>query len=360
MNTKSFFNFFVNTFLFGIILLCLVGISAYSVKAQPGGGNPSADIDQCRNGAPGDPDLPCNNANYVNGNLNPQNSSYYEGSSVPYRIKFNNLVVGTTYTITIDYGTTKNGKHAIDYLTSYDRTETQAMGNNPCDGIAGCSLTTTATYQVDTFPIPLDPQVAARGVTQIPGVFTLFGGDITAVSGYTIDGSYAADSDTEITITFIAGTTNPVLAFGAHIARLIDYPVEGSASLVSGSPYHVGIKDFSGGSGAQDRSLRVSQLAPTAATAMVSGRIRDVNGKSVSRVTITLTNLSNGEAFTTRTNLFGRYTFEDMPTGQNYLISASSKRHVFSLNEVVINLLEDLTDANFTAIPNGLMVSTKP
>ncbi len=93
-------------------------------------------------------------------------------------------------------------------------------------------------------------------------------------------------------------------------------------------------------------------LAPTATTAMVSGRIRDVNGKSVSRVTVTLTNLSNGEAFTTRTNLFGRYTFEDMPTGQNYMIRVSSKRHVFSLDEVVIYLLEDLTDANFTAMPN--------
>ncbi|MCA1626128.1 MAG: carboxypeptidase-like regulatory domain-containing protein [Acidobacteria bacterium] len=96
-------------------------------------------------------------------------------------------------------------------------------------------------------------------------------------------------------------------------------------------------------------------LAPTAATAMVSGRIRDVNGKSASRVTVTLTNLSTGESLTTRTNSLGRYTFEDVPTGGSYSIRVSSKRYTFSQNERVINLLEDLTDANFTADSSGMM-----
>ncbi|MFN2393165.1 MAG: carboxypeptidase-like regulatory domain-containing protein, partial [Pyrinomonadaceae bacterium] len=45
-----------------------------------------------------------------------------------------------------------------------------------------------------------------------------------------------------------------------------------------------------------------SSLNPTAATATISGRIRDVNGKSASRVIVTLTNLSTGESLTTRTN----------------------------------------------------------
>ena len=70
-----------------------------------------------------------------------------------------------------------------------------------------------------------------------------------------------------------------------------------------------------------------------AATAMVSGRIRDVNGKSASRVTVTLTNLLTGESLTTHTNSLGRYTFEDMPTGASYSLRVSSKRYVFSVNE---------------------------
>jgi hypothetical protein len=93
-----------------------------------------------------------------------------------------------------------------------------------------------------------------------------------------------------------------------------------------------------------------SPTGPTAATATVSGRIRDVNGKSASRVNVTLTNLSTGESLTTRTNSLGRYTFEDVPTGGSYSLKVSSKRYVFSVNERVINLLEDLTDANFTAM----------
>ena len=106
------------------------------------------------------------------------------------------------------------------------------------------------------------------------------------------------------------------------------------------------------GAAAAIGGLRICSI-PTAATAKVSGRIRDVNGKSASRVTVTLTNLSNGESFTTRTNFFGRYTFEDVPTGASYSLKVSSKRYVFSVNEMVINLLEDLTDANFTATSTG-------
>jgi hypothetical protein len=98
-----------------------------------------------------------------------------------------------------------------------------------------------------------------------------------------------------------------------------------------------------------------STLNPTAATATVSGRIRDVNGKAASRVVVTLTNLSTGETLTTRTNSLGRYTFEDVPTGGSYSLRVSSKRYTFSQNERVINLLEDLMDANFTATGTGLL-----
>ncbi len=91
----------------------------------------------------------------------------------------------------------------------------------------------------------------------------------------------------------------------------------------------------------------------TAATANVSGRIRDVNGKAASRVVVTLTNLSTGETLTTRTNSLGRYTFEDVPTGGSYSLKVSSKRYTFNQYERVINLLEDLMDANFTASGTG-------
>jgi len=268
MNSKTFFNFFVNTFLFSIVLLCLIGISSTDLKAQTG-------------------DL------------------------------------------------------TIKKITC--ASEANITDNNTCD-----KRLRDQQGKVFSFTV-----TAAAGSPLPPT------SQIDVVIGQSGDGS---EGDTT-TPGFAAGTftvcENFTLGFKA-----IPRPESGNGGSTGGGqtnpPGTNCIQVTTSGSGNAVLKFFNVPLAPTAATALVSGRIRDVNGKSVSRVTITLTNLSNGEAFTTRTNLFGRYTFEDMPTGQNYLISASSKRHVFSLNEVVINLLEDLTDANFTAIPNGLMVSTKP
>ena len=155
-----------------------------------------------------------------------------------------------------------NGKHALDYLTDYDRTET--IGNNPCSGVAGCTLASETT-----FPIPVDPRVTngqnqvpggGDDIVQIPGSFSMFGGNITAVSGYTVTGSYAGDSTTFITITFTSTVTNPVLAWGGHIATRVDWGAANSAINISGSPYHMRLEALNGSGGNQDRSLSASAV----------------------------------------------------------------------------------------------------
>ena len=132
--------------------------------------------------------------------------------------------------MTLEWDTTDGGRHAYDYLTSFDRTELLVMGNNPCSGVAGCSLGTFTT-----FPIPLDPQVAFAGVTQVPGVFVLFGSTITAVSGYTFIGDYSGRSSVQITLTFTANQASSVLAWGGHLAAQVDWSQGQAASNVNGS-----------------------------------------------------------------------------------------------------------------------------
>lgn len=145
------------------------------------------------------------------------------------------LVVGATNTLTISYDTTKDGKHALDYLTDYDRTE--SVNNNPCSGVAGCNLVSE-----NTFPIPLDPDVTkgkdqilgnADDITQIPGSFSIFGGTITGVSAYTLDGPYTGDSTRFITITFTSDVVNPVMAWGGHIATRLNWGINKSANADS-------------------------------------------------------------------------------------------------------------------------------
>ncbi len=234
----------------------------------------AGNLDQCANGGIGDPVEPCSGAGWVNGAVNDSKAHWIEGQSLAYRQILTGFTPGSTgHTVTIGYDTTKGGKHALDYLTSFDRTETLAMGNNPCSGVVGCSLGTFTT-----FPIPVDPNVTAGfdqipansdDITQIPGNFTLFGGTITGVSGYTVSGSFAGDSHTSITITFTANSADMVLSWGGHIGTRTDWGVNNSAVFISGSPYHMSQDACSFGCGSQDRALSASAVIAPASIVII-------------------------------------------------------------------------------------------
>jgi hypothetical protein len=224
------------------------------------GSNPSADLDQCRNGSIAAPDL-CNDTTsplgWQNGDSQATQAHWREGDSLPYRMLFDNLDTSSSHSVTIQWDTTKGSKHAIDYLTTFNRTETSA---DPCYGVSGCG-------SPSTFAIPTDPNVTAAGPNhpQVAGNFTLYNGTITSVGAYTLTGTYAGDSSTSITINFMASTANPVLAWSGHIASQIDWGLGNSASAISGSPYHTRLLDLDGKGGNQDRALAAAAVFPTPA-----------------------------------------------------------------------------------------------
>jgi hypothetical protein len=231
---------------FGQRILSKTDSIAFAPAAPP-------NFDQCENGT--GQGTTCN---WVNGNLNSNNSSYIEGQSVAYRVKFSDLTVGSTNnSITIEYDSLDGGLHSLDYLTTFNRSVTNA---DPCIGITGCNL---AVF--DTEPIPIDSAVT-RGqdgiagtsddITQIPGVFTLFGGTITAVSGYSFSSNNNA-IQTRITVTFTANVNNPVLAWGGHIATRGDWGIGNTVVSGNGSDYHM---RNGGAGGQQDLPLQVSAV----------------------------------------------------------------------------------------------------
>jgi len=213
-------------------------------------GNPSATLDQCANDpfpSPSTDGCSASASDWVNGNLGASKSSYFEGDSIPYRMLFDNLSTSGTHTVTIEWDTTKGGTHAIDYITTWNRTVATA---DPCLGVTGCS-------SPSTFAIPADSQVTGYPVTPVPGNFTLFGGTITNVSAHSYaDGAgFSGDKSARITISFTASQANPVLAWGGHIATRVDWGMGGSAVAIPGSPYHTRLIDLDGSGGNQDRSL---------------------------------------------------------------------------------------------------------
>jgi hypothetical protein len=217
----------------------------------------SADLDQCRNGTELVP-VGCGTTNeWVNGNANHTNAHWSETEFISYRMKFSGLTLGT-HVVTVGYDIIKSGKHAIDYLGSYNFTEHLA---DPCAGVAGCTGTP------DTFTVPIDIITVTNNfnpdthlpIMQTPGMFTMWGGNITNVQYV----NYAGGEERQITVTFTATVDNPVLSWGGHIAWMGDWGTGNSAVAVNGSPYHMRLIALDGSGGNQDRALDNTAVIPS-------------------------------------------------------------------------------------------------
>lgn len=211
--------------------------------------NELAKLDQCANGPIG-AEVPCDiDSEWVNGNLNDNKAHWVEGQTVPYRIILSGMTATSTgNTLTIEWDTTKQGKHATDYIETFNATESAA---DPCAG-QGCNLAAPDS----TIAIPVDPMA----VNQQAGVITAWGATITGISSYTLSGDYAGDSSTRITITFTADSADVVFAWGGHIATRVDWGAGSSATAIPGSPYHMRLIELNGSGGNQDRALAAAAV----------------------------------------------------------------------------------------------------
>jgi hypothetical protein len=274
----------------GLVVSMLISTVAFVALASQTSAKPSSEIavqrvniglQQCAT----IPEV-CNTTDsrqWQTGDLNRNNSSYYEGQSVPYRAAFTDLTVGQVYMLSIGWDSTKDGLHAHDHLNSFDYSIADAV---PCDEqVCG-------EEKPSTIPIPKDP--ALSGINQVEGVFTAYGATFTAVdteipsgsvgnlcesypctikanpSEYVPTGDPDKDSKNEISVYFTATYSTAVIAWGGHIASSADWGEGNSASSINGSPYHMRLNAFACQndkchSGNLDRSMSAS-AAPSVTT----------------------------------------------------------------------------------------------
>lgn len=93
-----------------------------------------------------------------------------------------------------------------------------------------------------------------------------------------------------------------------------------------------------------------SPLAPTAASASISGRVLTADGQGIRNVRVVLTN-GAGESRIAQTGSFGYFRFAEVPVGTTYVLTVYSKRFTFAQPSRVILLYEDLTDVDFISEP---------
>lgn len=159
-------------------------------------------------------------------------------------------------------------------------------------------------------------------------LLTLFSANIFAQTG----GNFA------VTESVLAGGGQQSAGGNFALDGTIGQGIAGNAS--SNSPFAVtsGFWNF-------------TPLAPTAANASIGGRILTVDGAGIRNAIISLTNSSGGQSRIARSGSFGYYRFEDVPVGETYILTIRSKRFSFVPATRIITPLEELTDINFTALP---------
>jgi|GEM_PF-3077858 len=253
-------------------------------------------FDQCGNDDGDGYDTGDTGCRWVNGNLVPSKATYHEDDATPQRVWLKGLAPNSAHTITLKYATTKGGKHAYDFLTSYDYSEGWIAEEDICQDIALCEEDNTP----DLEPIPTDPMAGGNedGIRN----FEMRGADITDVSDPVFSGSYAADSDTVIVVSFtvdpnggdMCTTKNDVescgvaLFFGAHISDSDEWSPEPTAITIPGSPYHVALAEVDGDpdlifpqGGGRDNQMQANVILVTPQGTLSGVKYNDADGDGV-------------------------------------------------------------------------------
>jgi hypothetical protein len=301
----------VPAFLFG--LPASAAVTSVTLSQCTNGDSSPLQLEQCEGSSGGGGVSALNGAvnsagykNWVSGDANGTKAHWHEGDFIPYRTE---ITAGAgTYTLEVQYANVKANAHAIDYLGSYDASETTSTActqpavdtyaagcappavfhanyNNPCiDLTAGagmaasnCSSGPGAAPIVRNNPPtsgtvpPADiagaetcggsqfsgGTIAGGTFAQTQGQFQIFGpansnvGAVTYPAGLQNVPSGTGACTTDVAVTFTiggTGTQTAVLAWGGHIASAADWGPAHSADEINGSSYHMSLVSITQGS----------------------------------------------------------------------------------------------------------------
>lgn len=136
----------------------------------------------------------------------------------------------------------------------------------------------------------------------------------------------------------------------------------GGGSNSTGGTYKIDGTVGQGSAGVQSSGSTLSvrggfwyfqSFAPTAAGTSISGQVRTSDENGIRNVTLTLTNVSTGDVRTALSSAFGYYRFDDVPVGEFYQLQVRSKRYTFKSDVRFINLVDELSEVDFVALPQN-------
>ena len=210
---------------------------------------------------------------FERGNSNGNKSHFAEGFSVPYRIEFTTLEANQQYRVRIAFDVKKNGRVAFDYITGFQNLQLSASlppelvnplvgtGLQNLSGISSSFLAIPSpAYTTNTIfnstagnsfaqlktsagfnpeiSLPTSPFSSSLRDKGNMAIWNATLNSIQYVGGVDISpGTVSVAMD--VVFTKANNANNVVLAWGGHIASLLDWGQGNSASAISGSPYHM-------------------------------------------------------------------------------------------------------------------------
>ena len=210
---------------------------------------------------------------FERGNSNGNKSHFAEGFSVPYRIEFTTLEANQQYRVRIAFDVKKNRRVAFDYITGFQNLQLSASlppelvnplvgtGLQNLSGISSSFLAIPSpAYTTNTIfnstagnsfaqlktsagfnpeiSLPTSPFSSSLRDKGNMAIWNATLNSIQYVGGVDISpGTVSVAMD--VVFTKANNANNVVLAWGGHIASLLDWGVGNSASSIPGSPYHM-------------------------------------------------------------------------------------------------------------------------
>jgi hypothetical protein len=133
----------------------------------------------------------------------------------------------------------------------------------------------------------------------------------------------------------------PVTSLSTTFGALTDVQANGN--------WLICVFDFAAPDGGSITSTALQLAVLSAANASIGGRVVTPSGQGIPNTYVTITD--SGNIAGAITNPFGYYRFDDLQVGQTYILTVSSKTHQFENPSRVINLTDNITDADFVSSP---------
>ena len=191
-----------------------------------------------------------------------------------------------------------------------------------------------ANYNVNTTPFSVTSLSPSSAIQGSAGFTLTING-----TGFTSTRTFVDVNNIFRANTFISSTqiTVPVLAS--------DLTTPGGISIF--------VQNFPNGAACgvyNNRVLQVKFPGPSAAAVPVSGRVTTADGSGIARAAVSITD-ANGVTRTVKTGSFGYFRLDEVESGGTYILSVVHKRYQFETPSRVITLSDEITVADFIALP---------